>query len=142
MLCIIIYYYFIIVNHQQHRRSSSKNYILKDNNRHINILLINFKDRIVERFDTIDQYQDVLYKITKLVTNKLDLNFKIVTPKKFIFNNSRADCGLCVPLSYLYIYLRIKFNIKLEEVIKLISSYNNENLFSISSEFVNYLNLK
>ena len=111
-----------------------------NNVKHINILLIDNKKKIVERFDTIGDSMKKINKITQLLINRLKLNYKIKFPSKFIFNETRRDCRICVPLSLLYIYIRIRYDLNLDDVIKLFTNYNNKELFSISIWFIEYLN--
>lgn len=108
--------------------------------RHINILLVDNKKKTVERFDTFDELTKNKEKIIKVILNKLNIKYKFINPTNYIFSSKRKDCGLCVPLSFLYIYLKIYYDLKLDEVINLLSGLTNLNLFSISSWFVNYLN--
>jgi hypothetical protein len=110
-----------------------------DDQRHINILLIDNKKKRIERFDTVCQYIKVMEKITNVILKKLKINYKIIHPKKFIFSAKRKDCGLCVPLSLLFIFLKIVYDLNLDDIIRLLSSYNNKELFSISTWFINYL---
>ena len=102
-----------------------------DDKRHINMLLIDNKKKEIERFDTVGQYVKIMEKITKIIINKLKIDYKIIHPKKYIFSEDRTDCGLCVPLSLLFVYIKVKYDLNLDEIISLISSYNNKNLFSI-----------
>jgi hypothetical protein len=121
--------------------------IENDDKRHINILLIDNEKKRIERFDTIGQYVKIMEKITEVIVKKLKLNYEIIHPNKYIFSSiglawpmeNRKDCGLCVPLSLLFIYLKIKYDLSLCDIIRLLSSYNNKKLFSISTWFINYL---
>lgn len=109
--------------------------------RHINILLIDNKKKIVERFDTFDEFSKRKEKVMKVILDKLKIEYKFINPKKYIFSKNRKDCGLCVPLSYLYIYLKIYYDMELDQIIKLLSDFSDRNLFSIANWFINYLNL-
>ena len=115
--------------------------IIEDNNRrHFNICLIDNKKQIIERFDTIKERTKIMEKVTYLIKKKIKIDYKIINQNKFIFNENRNDCGLCVPLSLIYIYIRIKYNLDLNNIIKLLSSFNNKDLFRISNWFISYLN--
>ena len=109
--------------------------------RHINILVIDKKNKVIERYDTNNQKKKIINKITSKILDKLELsNYKYRDPKNEIFNINRPDCSLCVPLSLLYVFLKIKYSLDLDEVNKIYSKFSNKDLFRISNWFINYLN--
>lgn len=110
--------------------------------RHINILLVDNKNKSVERFDTFDEFTKRKEKVIETIIKKLNLDYKIINPKKYIFSKKRKDCGLCVPLSYLYAYIKMLYKLNLNEVINLLSNMTDKELFNISNWFINYLNLQ
>ena len=117
--------------------------IIYKNFRHLNILLIDNKNKIVEKFDTNDSLMSIqnYKKIYEMTLNWIGLShYKFIDQTKFIFSSSeRADCNLCVPLSLLFVFISILFEVKLDEYIDLMSEFNNKDLFRISNWFINYL---
>lgn len=122
------------------------NYISNKKYEHFNLLTIDYKKRIIERFDTRDERKYFgKYAMDKLLKNmftSFNLDFKIVNPKKFISEkdgSKELDLGLCVPISLLYGYLKVKYSLNLEEVIKLLKNYSDKDLFRISNWFLGKL---
>lgn len=116
--------------------------IIYKNFRHLNIAVIDNKKKTIEKFDTNNELMSVKNskKLFTMVNNAIGLeNYKFIDQKNFLFSSERKDCNLCVPLSLLFVYLRIYYELDLESVIKLLSEYNNKDLFRISNWFINYL---
>ena len=107
---------------------------------HINVLLIDNKKKSIERFDTKDENANKLSKFTEILLKDLNLsNYNFINPSSYIFNFERRDCIICVPLSLLYLYLRIRYELMLDDIIRLLKSYSNKELINISIWFINYL---
>ena len=116
--------------------------IVNSNFRHLNVMLIDNLKKTIEKFDTNDYLMSIRNssKMFTLINDKIGLsNYKFIEQKKFLFSSTRQDCNLCVPLSLLYIYLRIIYELKLDDIISLFSELNNKDLFRISNWFINYL---
>lgn len=107
---------------------------------HINVLLIDNKKKSIERFDTKDENANKLSKFTEILLKHLNLsNYNFINPSSYIFNFERRYCAICVPLSLLYLYLRIRYELMLDDIIRLFKSYSNKELINISIWFINYL---
>ena len=121
-------------------------YISNKKYEHFNLITIDNKKKVIERFDTRDERRYfgkyVMEKFFKLFFEKVNLNFKIKHPKNFISekeNSKELDLKLCVPLSLLYGYLKVKYSLNLEEVVKLLKTYSDKDLFRISNWFLSKL---
>lgn len=122
------------------------NYISNKKYEHFNLLTIDYKKKLIERFDTRDEKKYfgkyAMDKLLKKIFKSFNLNFKIKHPTNFISekeNSEELDLGLCVPLSLLYGYLKVIFSLNLEEVIKLLKTFSDKDLFRISNWFLSYL---
>lgn len=122
------------------------NYIQNNVYEHFNLVIIDYKKKEIERFDTRNERKYygkyVMDKFLKKLFDSFNLSFKIKHPKKFISekeDSKELDLGLCVPLSLLYGYLKIIYSLKLEEVNKLLMSYSDKDLFRISNWFLSKL---
>ena len=116
--------------------------IIYKNFRHLNIMLIDNKRKTIEKFDTNDELMSIKnsIKLFEVIIEDIELlHYKFIDQKKFLFSSSRKDCNLCVPLSLLFVYLRIIYKLDLDEIIGLLSEFSNKDLFRISNWFINYL---
>lgn len=119
--------------------------IIYNNFRHFNAMLIDKKNKTIEKFDTNNELMSIKssIKIFRAIIKTIGLShYKFIEQNKFLFSESRKDCNLCVPLSLLFIYLRIKYELKMDDIISLLSEFNNKDLFRISNWFINYLHGK
>ena len=123
-------------------------YISNKKYEHFNLITIDYKKKVIERFDTRNEKRYfgkyVMDKFLKKLFESFNLNFKIKIkhPKKFISEkegSKELDLGLCVPLSLLYGYLKVKYSLNLEEIIKLLKTYSDKDLFRISNWFLSKL---
>ena len=116
--------------------------IIYNNFRHLNIMIIDNQNKTIEKFDTNDELMSVKnsIKLFEAIIKQIGLShYKFIDQNKFLFSSSRTDCNLCVPLSLLFIYIRIVYELKLDQIIDLLSEFNNKDLFRISNWFINYL---
>ena len=79
------------------------------NEKHLNIFVIDHKKKVVERFDTQNQNKQIMEKATKALIQNLGFKYKIKNQTKFIFETTTNICALCVPLSLIYVYMKITF---------------------------------
>ena len=93
------------------------NYISNKKYEHFNLLTIDYKKKLIERFDTRDEKKYfgkyAMDKLLKKIFKSFNFNFKIKHPTNFISekeNSEELDLGLCVPLSLLYGYLKVIFS--------------------------------
>ena len=116
--------------------------IIYKNFRHLNIMVIDNKKKTIEKFDTNDELMSIKNskKLFTIVNNKIGLeNYKFIEQTEYLFSSDRKDCNLCVPLSLLFVYIRIYYELELDSIIKLFSEFSNKDLFRISNWFINYL---
>lgn len=117
-------------------------YVSNKKYEHFNLLVIDYKKKLIERFDTRNEKgyfkKYAMDKLLKNMFKSYNFNFKIVHPSEFISEKGQ-DLGLCVPLSLLYGYLKIKFSLSLNETIKLMKTFSDKDLFRISKWFLSYL---
>ena len=99
---------------------------------HLNTVILDKKNKTIERFDIKKNSYKILDKILKVFLNVFELHdYNIITTDKFISDKIKVD-NICVPISLLYIYLKMKYNLNLIQINTLLQLFNNKELFQVS----------
>ena len=112
-----------------------------DNNRrpqHVASLIIDNKEKICVLFD--NSKSDKTISFSKSILTTLGLNYKLIYSNTY--NKKLDKCDICVPLSYLFIYVYIKYNVKLDTYIKFINNQRMEDNTHLMYKFIKYLKTK
>ena len=103
---------------------------LKNNFYHVTTLIIDHKKKKIILFDNANN--DFIKKTSKYFIKKININYKFESTNIIDKKNVRKldICSICVPISLFYIYIYIKFQIKLDDFINFLLKnsvkYNTE----------------
>jgi len=103
---------------------------LKNNFYHVTILIVDHKKKKVILFDNANN--EFIKKTSKFFLKRININYKFESTNIIDKKNVRKldICSICVPISLFYIYIYIKFQIKLDDFINFLLKnsvkYNTE----------------
>lgn len=103
---------------------------LKNNFYHVTTLIVDHKKKKIILFDNANN--DFIKKTSKYFIKKININYKFESTNIIDKKNVRKldICSICVPISLFYIYIYIKFQIKLDDFINFLLKnsvkYNTE----------------
>lgn len=103
---------------------------LKNNFYHVTTLIVDHKKKKIILFDNANN--DFIKKTSKYFVKKININYKFESTNIIDKKNVRKldICSICVPISLFYIYIYIKFQIKLDDFINFLLKnsvkYNTE----------------
>ena len=101
-------------------------------------LIIDNKEKKCILFDNAKT--DTTISVSKIILTRLDLNYKLIYSNAY--DKKLDKCGVCLPLSYLFIYVYIKYNVKLDTFIKFINNQRIEDNTHLMYKFIKYLTTK
>ena len=103
---------------------------LKNNFYHVTTLIVDHKKKKVILFDNANN--EFIKKTSKFFLKRININYKFESTNIIDKKNVRKldICSICVPISLFYIYIYIKFQIKLDDFINFLLKnsvkYNTE----------------
>lgn len=103
---------------------------LKNNFYHVTTLIVDHKKKKIILFDNANN--EFIKKTSKFFLKRININYKFESTNIIDKKNVRKldICSICVPISLFYIYIYIKFQIKLDDFINFLLKnsvkYNTE----------------